>query len=206
MKRRDRRRETQDGRRRGWSLIEMLVVMVIMTVLVGLSANVFKAPVSSHAVKDGLGTICGIFREASMTARAQNRPVRIILNSDSSDSRRYLRVLGIEMVEPDADGNLHWVPVGRGAVLPERVRVFREHLEPGGGATQPVVSVKSAFPRRGGPEEDWLAFEVDSRGRFAQAGATLVVGPAAGTEPNLRRGLLILRVGVPMALDTLPSL
>lgn len=190
----------------------MLAVMAVITVLFGLSATVLRPQQDNQEVRSGVGSLKAIFREAGLVARAQNRPVRILLNCDPANKDRYLRYVGIQVMKMSNTGQEEWTNLGRGVLLSDRVRVFDEYLgsSMAADAGDPVSQVSASFPQNQGTASDWLAFDIDSRGFCRQTGRVLVVGPANGAESANnkanRRGLLILRTGVPMELESVPSL
>ncbi len=120
-------------RTRGFTLVEILVVMAIIATLLGLGVGAIKSMASSKGVSTAVPLADSIFAQARQVAKSSGVPTRVVIYADTSvplgsneDKRsRYLRMMGVATgrdtaglpVTNMADVD-HWKLVSRATTLP----------------------------------------------------------------------------------------
>ena len=72
---------------RGFTLIEMIVVISIITIIAGLSFSAIFALRSSTPVKTSHNLIANLIRQAKHTSSSNNAPVELKLDSEKREIR-----------------------------------------------------------------------------------------------------------------------
>ncbi len=93
-------RNLRRSRDRGFTLVEILVVMAIIATLLGLGVGAIKNMASSKGVDTAVPLADSIFAQARQVAKSTGAPTRVVIYADSSgdneDKRdRYLRMIGV---------------------------------------------------------------------------------------------------------------
>ena len=106
---------------KGYTLIEMIVVIAIIAVILGLSATTIRNLSKAQGVSAGVPVMKAKFEEARQKALGSNKSIRLVIYADgqkANDSKeetgRYLRYVTLAELE----GN-QWVEKKRGVMLPE---------------------------------------------------------------------------------------
>jgi len=177
----------------GWSLVELLTVVAIMGILGAFAASGLSGMKTPAAVEASRQIAISLFREASLTASIQNRAARVLVHGDPSDRQQYMRVMRLE--SQGIDGS--WSPLGPIVRLARGVQVRPEGLN----ATNGPARVTARILPSAGPLS-CLAFEVDGRGVWQQAGGEVFFGPETeGGSRAADRGVVLLRRGQPLPLE-----
>lgn len=93
--------------RRAFTLIEMLVVLVIMSTLLGIGAQVMKNATTAQGTDTGGSMAESLFAEARGLAKGSGSSVRVVIyaGGGSGDERvKHLRYMGIVGQEQDPNG------------------------------------------------------------------------------------------------------
>lgn len=105
--------------RRGFTLVEMIVVMAIIGVIIGVGAAGMKGLTEAKGVSSGVSIADSIFSEARSSAIGNGLNTRVAFLSDSSvkgkDEEKYLRLIAVFQQNIETD---RWEPTGRGLSLP----------------------------------------------------------------------------------------
>jgi len=105
---------------RGYTLIEMVIVVAIIAILLGLAATAMKKLSTAEGVNSGIPIVKAKFEEARQLAIGRGVPTRVaVLDGDggqglSDKAFRYLAVFANDQ----ADGLGDWVQVGKAEELP----------------------------------------------------------------------------------------
>ena len=114
--------------RRAFTLIEMLVVLVIMSTLIGIGARVMKNVTTAQGADTGASKAESLFAEARNLAKTSGSSVRVVIHADggTGDERaKHLRYLGIVGQKQDAAGEYTYTVDGDGKKKP----VFKDNLK-----------------------------------------------------------------------------
>lgn len=115
---------------RGFTLVEILVVMAIIATLLGLGVGAIKNIASSKGVSTAVPLADSIFTQARQIAKSTGTPTRVVIYADTSgnnkDKReRYLRMMGVATARNSSGlpvtGNepiSEWRLVSRATILP----------------------------------------------------------------------------------------
>ncbi len=144
--------------RHGFTLIELIVVMTVLTILIAAAVPMFRGDASAK-LRTAVRQAGAIFEQARSLALTRSAEVRVMVLDDAADEARHLRELAIGIREGEG-----WEIVWGPEFLPEGV-VF--------DASQPGTPTGlMAAGTEGGGMRDWRYFVIGSNGTFA------------GTEPN----------------------
>lgn len=130
------------SRTKGYTLVEMLVVVGIIAVILGLSANTMKNLATAEGVRAGVPVIKAKFEEARQLAKSSGRNIRVVIYADSEKARdsaeeteRFLRYVAIaHYVDNNGDpvtGDYtttsgRWELISTGELLPNKCYYDRE--------------------------------------------------------------------------------
>jgi prepilin-type N-terminal cleavage/methylation domain-containing protein len=164
-------------KRRGFTLVEMLVVLVIMSILMGIGATVMKSATTAQGVGTAVPLAEGVFNEARTLAKSSGLHTRVVIYQGGGKGElreKHLRYFGI--VKQAVDGNNEPVVsgsgdpdygvnprlVGRGATLPTKT-FFNAKLSSNraDGGSIPVMTVM--IPGETSPQSCYY-FEFNSEG------------------------------------------
>ncbi|MFI3242681.1 MAG: prepilin-type N-terminal cleavage/methylation domain-containing protein [Akkermansia sp.] len=167
--------------RKGFTLVELLVVMVIMGVLMTMAANVLQESGKGRGVDSGVQLLESLVREARTTAIGNDTPTRIIIVDDERNTRAesgHLRATSVMMfrktdrVKGEYDGSSiersgKWVTVST-SVMPPQVYIspyYSRALEWTDGRDTTMIGKDSMhLPGRGTTRVYYIEF--DEKGRF----------------------------------------
>lgn len=131
--------------RRGFSLVELIMVLAIMLAIAAIAAPRFITFVSNYQLKAGLSGVSGVLQQARMVAVRKNTNVTVTTYSASNRT----------FVYGDLDGNGSWSNGEPVAELPTKVSI-QTSGNPGDATTIPnftaeASSVAIQFNARGLP-------------------------------------------------------
>jgi prepilin-type N-terminal cleavage/methylation domain-containing protein len=204
---------SSNGRRVGFTLVELLTVIALITVLAGVF--------SFAVLRMGSGSLEGAERLAgSQFAAARNQallkssPVRVLIHNNPEDPERYLREIGIITNTAGPGVSPEWTALSQGERLPAGY-FFVPGVSLADGTREPEVmqvEFPSVEPVAEGQGEAYYYFEYTAQGLANPGGAQFVLEPGR-LEPDgggfqvvpqesnadLRKekwgGFLILRLG-----------
>lgn len=169
---------------KGFSLVELLIVIVIMTALMTMGAMGIKNLTGGKGTSTAIANAEAIFAEARQVAIGRGTNTRVLIDMrDSNEIGTYLRRMVIAAQNTDANGNPTetWSLVSRGYTLPEGTyysRVLSKESSTGGeGMTDKVYN----FAKQD-DTGNYIAYEFNSQGLSVSPGATFVLG--AGARPK----------------------
>lgn len=118
------------GAARGFTLIEVLVVLAIMATLLGIGASVMKNATTAQGTDAGASVAEGVFNEARSRAKANGLGARVVIFDGGVESeearKKQLRYLGIVRKNDNGTANIEddiWNNrlVSQGVLLPPNV-------------------------------------------------------------------------------------
>lgn len=169
--------------RGGFSLVELLVVVLIMSILLTFGAIGIGNLTAGKSVPTALSNVEGLFQEARTTAISKGTVARVLIDSER-DSEEYLRRIVVAYQEIDAQGNRtnQWVLSSRGYTLPVKTYYSldlsrKDHENSQGDIEEMTLDVK-------GQDYDgkYRFYEFNSEGICTSPGSSFVIGN--GVLPN----------------------
>lgn len=100
-------------RYRGFSLIELVLVVAIMLAIAAMAMPQFLTFTASYRLRNGLNAVAGVMQQARMEAIRKNTTVQVVNSASGSSS----------IVFADLDGDGNWSGGEPGAQLPKQVQV-----------------------------------------------------------------------------------
>jgi prepilin-type N-terminal cleavage/methylation domain-containing protein len=176
---------------RGFSLIELLIVILIISLLLSVGAVGVRGALGGKGIGSAVSTAEALFDEARSTAVGKGTTARVLIDvRDSQDTSGYLRRIVVAYKKLDKDGNPTdtWELSSRATVLPEKVffsKVYsKKDQKTGSGEIEEVTlsTGKSNFDGR------YLSYEFNSEGICTTPGASFVLGSGirpAGQDPRV---------------------
>jgi len=170
---------------KGFSLIELLVVILIISLLLTLGAVGLRGITGGNGVGAAVATSEAIFDEARSIAVGKGTKARVLVDvNDPQDNENYLRRLLVAYQKLDDQGEPteEWELASRALNLPEKTFYSRtyskkNHESDGGELDEMTLSInKRNFDGR------YLYYEFNSEGICTSPGSSFVVG--AGMRPT----------------------
>lgn len=178
--------------RSGFSLIELLTVIAIISVLMTVAAVGIGGLISGKGVTTAVSTTEAVFAEARTLAMGKLTNAAVLVSiQDPNNMETYLRRLVVAYKEIDPVTNKQseeWTLSSRGVTLPEKVYYSqalskRDHKTGAGGmdsVTLAGTNVKRDY------QGQYLKYEFNAEGICTTPGASFVIGTgtrtAGGTE------------------------
>ena len=174
----------------GFSLVELLVVILIISLLLTLGAVGLRGMTGGNGVGAAVATSEAIFDEARSIAVGKGTKARVLVDvTNPQDNENYLRRLLVAFQKLDAQGEPtdEWELASRALSLPEKTffsRVYskKDHEGDSGEIDTMQLSInKRAF------DGEYFFYEFNSEGICSNPGASFVVGSGVrptGEEPR----------------------
>ena len=136
---------------KGFTLVEILVVMAIIATLLGVGVGAIKNIASSKGVDTAVPLADSIFAQARQVAKSSGAPTRVVIYADSSgdneDKRdRYLRMIGVAtgrdgagLPVTDIADVTQWKLVTRASTLPSNTYFNAKLSNKPGTATETAI-------------------------------------------------------------------
>ena len=178
--------------RQGFTLVEMLVVITIISILLAGGAAVMRSGTEASSVRAAGDTLQSLVDQARSAAIGRGTEARLLIANNSTDDERYLRMALVVVAEaiPDTDNDpttVEWVwkPLGGPRELPTGVFYTKDlgsTLSSDGvlsdwdslrysnvtGSTQFGRALETDY----GDAGDWISLVFDSNGRVINPGLT----------------------------------
>jgi len=192
------RKQCPDVRIRGFSLIEMLIVIAIMSILLTAGAIGIGGLTGGKSVASALASTETLFEEARSIAVSKGTTARVMVSvNDPADTANYLKRIVVVFKELNSDGTQSstWALSSRGLVLPDQVYFSKTYSvkdqKTGTGALDTFnlptsTTVKQPFAG------NYLYYEFNSEGICTISGASFIVGTGvralSDTNPRVTGG------------------
>lgn len=111
-------------RKAGFSLIELLTVIAIISILMTVGAIGIGSLLGGKGVTSGVASAESVFDEARSTAVSQRTKARVLIDATNPRNPTYLRRMLVAFEELDENGNPktnQWTISNRGVMLPDSV-------------------------------------------------------------------------------------
>lgn len=173
--------------RRGFTLIEVLTVIAIITVLMAAGAIGLGNLKAGKGTSSGIASCESLFEEARTIAVSKNCKSRIMVDA-RTDQDTYLRRVVVVREEIGADGTPvanSWILASRGYELPQGTFYSQDYSKGKGGSdvTPETMSMKSESGKSMTDYNgSYYVYEFNGQGIFDAAGASFVIG--AGRPPT----------------------
>lgn len=188
------RERLSNSRSKGFSLIEMLIVIAIMSILLTVGAIGISGITGGKSVASAVASTEALFEEARSVAVSKGTTAMVLVSiNDPSDTANYLKRVVVVYKELNADGTPSntWALSSRGMVLPDQVYFSQTYSvkdqKAGTGSLDEFDlptsgSVKKPFAGK------YLHYDFNSEGICTTAGASFIVGTGARglTDKNPR--------------------
>jgi len=174
-------------RRSGFSLVELLTVIAIISILMTLSVVGIGGMLAGKGVSTAVSTTEAVFAEARTLAMGKLTNAAVLVSiQDPTNMDTYLRRLVVAYKEIDPVTNkqsTEWTLASRGVTLPEKV-YYSQSLsckdnKTGGGGMDKVslggTNVKRDF------QGQYIIYEFNAEGICTTPGASFVVGTGTRT-------------------------
>ena len=179
--------------RKGFTLVELMVVIAIMGILMTMAAGVLRDAGKGRGVEAGIETLETLVREARATAQGNDTYTRIVIVNDPRDTStdsRHLRFITVQMLRKEGtqyDGTDvrkegRWVSTSAGVLLPPGVYFspfYSKPLEWADGASGSMIGQGSARLTGRGTSRVYFV-EFDEKGRFVAP----MADPLTPTRPQ----------------------
>ena len=183
---------------RGFSLVELLTVMAIISVLLSVASVGISRMGQAQGVTSGVSVAEGLFTQAQRLARSRGTTARVIINDqmmdeDTASRRRFRRLMLVVYKEVDPKTGAEagdWSISGAPTLLPDQVyyspELSRDQVEDGN-------EVPTAIHQLTSNAEDTAEchyYEFNSQGLCTIPGATFVIegGPRPPNSERPRLG------------------
>jgi len=135
-----RKHPSRVPRKAGFSLIELLTVIAIISILMTVGAIGIGSLLGGKGITSGVASAESVFDEARSTAVSQRTKARVLIDVTDPSKPTYLRRMLVAYEELDNEGNPktdQWTISNRGLMLPDQVyfsqNYSKKSLTSGGG-------------------------------------------------------------------------
>ncbi len=172
---------------RGFTLVELLVVMAIMGIMMTMAASVLRDAGKGRGIESGVELLEGMVQEARATAMGNDTYTRVVIANDEKDTSpdsRHLRYIAVQrfVKSENASGTYDgsnvaqdgkWVRTSAGVTLPPGVFFSPTYSKPlkwkDGSGSSMIGQEVTPLSRKGLSRVYYLEF--DEKGRFVAPGA-----------------------------------
>lgn len=178
--------------RKGFTLVELMVVMTIIAVMMSLMATVLRDPGGARTLDSGVDLLTNLIAEARATAQGNDTYTRLVIANDPNDTSRtsrHLRYVVVQMFKKTGTNNDgtsmemqgEWVSTSSGNMLPPGVYfspTYSQSLSWADGAGNRIATdmVRVSRDKR----VRAYCFEFDEKGRYVSPAA----GPTTPSQPH----------------------
>ena len=113
---------------KGFSLLELLVVLAVMGVMMGVLGFSFLGN-SSSGLGDAQRAVLSYLQQTKAVSVGSGLETRIIVSAESDDLEKYLR--HAQIITLDNNGSGHWTIMDKGIYLPKDVWFISDSIESG---------------------------------------------------------------------------
>jgi prepilin-type N-terminal cleavage/methylation domain-containing protein len=169
---------------RGFSLVELLVVIVIMTVLMTMGAMGIRNLTGGKGTSTAVANTEAVFAEARATAKGRSAGARVLVDArDINDQSNYLRRVVIAQQDIDADGKPAntWSLSSRGYTLPDGVFYSLSLSKKDGSGNTNMQAEQLTFTKTSDSGQ-YVVYEFNGQGICTTPGASFVIG--SGSRPK----------------------
>lgn len=179
---------------KGFTLVELMVVMTIIGIMLTLTATVLRDAGTSRTLDSGVDIVQNLIQEARMTAQGNDTYTRLIIANEPKNTgkdSRHLRYMVVQVFRKNAteaenyDGTSiaptgEWVSTSGGIMLPPGVYFspsYSNALSWSEGSGNRINKGTASLSRNG--STNIYYYEFDEKGRFVSPGA----GPNSPSRP-----------------------
>jgi prepilin-type N-terminal cleavage/methylation domain-containing protein len=142
---------------RGFSLIEIIIVIAIVSILLALSSGLFQGLLVSSGVSGGTEVAAGVAGLARSEAQLSAGAARLVVDVDPG-SPNYLKRMAVVREFEHEDGTREWRPISDMKFLPAGVFLYEPYV----GGERTMTFQFSSLEE----QTQWIYFEFDSLGRL----------------------------------------
>lgn len=168
---------------RGFSLVELLVVIVIMTILMTMGAMGIRNLTGGKGTSTALANTEAVFAEARATAIGRGAAARVLIDArDINDQSNYLRRMVIAAQDLDPVTGLpvpnQWSLVSRGYTLPDGT-FYSQTLSKRDGTGGVTMQAQMQALSKAADSGQYVVYEFNSQGLCTTPGSTFIIGSGA---------------------------
>lgn len=164
---------------RGFSLVELLMVIVIMTILMTMGAMGIRNLAGGKGTSTAIANAEAVFAEARATAIGRSAGARVMIDAKSiDDPNNYLRRMVIAAQDVDATTGLPvntWGLISRGYTMPDGT-FYSVDLSKKDGAGSTSMAPESVTLNKTADSGNYIVYEFNGQGICITPGATFVLG------------------------------
>lgn len=167
----------------GFTLIEMLVVISIITIMLSAGAIGLKNLSQTGGVSAAVPIAESIFAQARQSAIGKGAKARVLINSDVSDQEKYLRYMLVAYEWEDESGDTRWVTESRGTYLPQGVFFsqkfsYESHADSSGSLEEESMDIYGSIDNpsvNSTLSTSYFYYEFNAEGNMLTPGASFVI-------------------------------
>ena len=185
--------DTPSYRPRGFTLIELAVVLAIIATLLTLGVSALR-DVKGNGLSAGVTSVGQLFESARSLAVSRGKQTRVLV-SRSSEPDRFLREFAVAVLDIDDEGDEFWRLSGNPVVLPTGI-----YLDEAASICQVGEVVTDREP--GGQQHLYYSFSPVGTSEHPGARVVLAVGVSDPEGPSVfipnskqRHGFVVRRLG-----------
>lgn len=184
------RKQPAHGVQSGFSLVELLTVMAIISILLSVAAVGIKNVGKAQGITSALAVSESVFAEAQQLARSRSVSSRVIIHTqlkddDQQERQRYRRFMLVVFKEVDQNGReaQDWTIYGQPKLLPEKVYFSGDISKTDvRGLGQELPKERFKLSRQDGDQAECYYYEFNSQGLCTTPGCTFVL--ESGARPK----------------------